>query len=390
MMGKGIAYVSAARGIEVWVKDASVEAARGAIAAADKILAKRVDKGEISEAKRQEILARIHPAETYAEMAHVDMVIEAVPENPALKAELTRSLEPLLRDDAIWASNTSTLPITGLADASTRPERFIGTHFFSPVDRMPLVEIIKGAKTSSTTLAQTLDYVMQIGKTPIVVNDSRGFFTSRVFSTFTREGVAMVGEGQDAASIEAAAIAAGFPVGALAVSDEVTLTLSLNNRRITREAYLAEGKTWHPHMADTVLERMVEGLERKGRTSGGGFYNFHADGTKSLWPGLTENFYKPDAQIPQQDKVDRLLFSYALESVRVLEEGVLDSVGDGNIGSVLGVGFPRWTGGVFQFFNHYGLQAAVERAEYLAKRYNNERFTPPKLLREKAASGELF
>lgn len=390
MMGKGIAYAAAARGIEVWVKDATQAQAEGARAHADQLLARRVEKGEIDEARRAQILARIHAAGRYEELAHVDMVVEAVPENPALKADVTRALEPLLRDDAIWASNTSTLPITGLAESSRRPQRFIGTHFFSPVHRMQLVEVIKGRLTADDTLAHTLDFVMQLGKTPIVVNDSRGFFTSRVFSTFTREGVAMIGEGQDAASVEAAAMFAGFPVGALAVLDEVSLALSFNNRLETLRAFAAEGRPLPKHGADDVMRRMLDEFGRKGRAAGGGFYDYPAGGQKTLWAGLAEHFLKPDAQIPQQDKIDRLLFCMAIESVRILEEGVLDSVRDGNLGSVLGIGFPRWTGGVFQFLNQYGLRRAVARAEYLAGRYGEDRFAPPKLLRDMAERGERF
>jgi len=382
MMGKGIAYVAAQRGIEVWIKDATLAQAQGAIAAADKLLAKREEKGEIDAARRQQILARMHAADSYEALAHVDMVIEAVPERPELKDQITRALEPLLRADAIWASNTSTLPITGLAKSSTRPERFIGTHFFSPVHRMQLVEVIKGAESSKETLAQTLDLVMQLGKTPIVVNDSRGFFTSRVFSTFTREGVAMLGEGQDPASIEAAALFAGFPVGPLAVLDEVSLALSYNNRLETLKAYAADGRPLPPHGADAVMERMLDEFGRKGRAAGGGFYDY-AEGGKQFWPGLAKHFVKPQEQYPQQDKVDRLLFCMAIEAVRILQEGVLDNPGDGNIGSVLGIGFPRWTGGVFQFLNQYGLDKAVQRAQYLAERYD-KRFAPPQLLIDRA------
>ncbi|QKH37333.1 enoyl-CoA hydratase/isomerase family protein [Achromobacter pestifer] len=390
MMGKGIAYVAALRGMDVWVKDATLAQAEGARTHADKLLAKRVEKGEMTETRRQDVLARIHAAAGYDELAHVDMVVEAVPENPALKADITRALQPLLRDEAIWASNTSTLPITDLAKSSSRAGRFIGTHFFSPVHRMQLVEIIKGAETSDETLAHTLDFVMQIGKTPIVVNDSRGFFTSRVFSTFTREGVAMLGEGQDPASIEAAAMFAGFPVGPLAVLDEVSLSLSYNNRLETIKAYAAEGRPLPAHGADQVMERMLEKFRRKGRAAGGGFYDYPADGQKVFWPGLAEHFLKPEAQIPQQDKIDRLLFCMAIESVRILQERVLENAGDGNIGSVLGIGFPRWTGGVFQFLNQYGLKNAVRRAEYLAGAYSQDRFSPPDLLRQLAEADGSF
>ncbi|MCY1504894.1 Fatty acid oxidation complex subunit alpha [compost metagenome] len=389
MMGKGIAYAAAARGVEVWVKDATLAQATGARDAADQLLAKREEKGEIDAGRRREIVGRIHPVERYEDLAHVDLVIEAVPENPALKAEITRSAEPLLADRTLWASNTSTLPITGLAKASGRPDRFIGMHFFSPVHRMQLVEVIKGEQTSKETLAHALDFVMQLGKTPIVVNDSRGFFTSRVFSTFTREGVAMLGEGQAPAAIEAAAAFAGFPVGPLAVLDEVSLSLSYNNRLETLAAHAAEGRPLPAHPADAVMARMLDEFGRKGRAAGGGFYEYPAEGGKVFWSGLARHFVRPGEQIPQADKQDRLLFSMALESVRILEEGVLDSAGDGDIGSVLGIGFPRWTGGVFQFLNQYGLHEAVARATHLAERYG-ERFAPPQLLKDKAAHGEQF
>ncbi|MDM0113608.1 3-hydroxyacyl-CoA dehydrogenase NAD-binding domain-containing protein [Variovorax sp. J22R133] len=389
MMGKGIAYVAATRGMEVWIKDATQALAQGAITAADKLLARREEKGEIDGARRRDITSRMHAIERYDDMAHVDLVVEAVPETPALKDEITCSAEPLLGHEALWASNTSTLPITGLAKASTRPERFIGLHFFSPVHRMALVEVIKGAQTSRETLAHALDFVMQLGKTPIVVNDSRGFFTSRVFGTYTREGAAMVGEGQEPAAIESAGLFAGFPVGPLAVLDEVSLSLSYNNRCETLKAHAAEGKPLPAHPSDAVMERMLGEFQRKGRASGGGFYDYPEGGSKHFWPGLAEHFLRPGAQIPQQDKQDRLLFCMAIEAVRALEEGVLDHVGDGNLGSVLGIGFPRWTGGVFQFLNQYGLDKSVARAAYLAERYG-ERFAPPQLLQDKAARNELF
>jgi 3-hydroxyacyl-CoA dehydrogenase/enoyl-CoA hydratase/3-hydroxybutyryl-CoA epimerase len=389
MMGAGIAYSAAARGIEVVVKDATLDQARRACDSADKLLAKRVEKGEIDDARRQQILGRIHPTDNYQDFAAADLVIEAVFENPALKAEVLQAAEPVLRSDAIWASNTSTLPITGLAANAKRPQSFIGLHFFSPVHRMPLVEVIVGKQTRDDTLAHALDFVAQIGKTPIVVNDSRGFFTSRVFSTFTREGVSIMGEGQHPASVEAAAMFAGFPVGPLAVLDEVSLALSYNNRLETLKAHAAEGRPLPSHPADAVMERMIGEFQRKGRAAGGGFYDYPAQGAKTFWPGLFTHYVRPDAQIPQQDVQDRLLFCMALESVRILQEGVLRSVGDGNIGSVLGIGFPRWTGGVFQFLNQYGLTQAVQRAEYLAKHYG-ERFAPPQMLKEKAAKNENF
>jgi 3-hydroxyacyl-CoA dehydrogenase/enoyl-CoA hydratase/3-hydroxybutyryl-CoA epimerase len=322
-------------------------------------------------------------------MAGCDIVVEAVLERPPLKAEVTQALEPQLANTAIWASNTSTLPITGLAEASTRPANFIGLHFFSPVPRMALVEVIVGKQTSQETLARALDFVAQIGKTPIVVNDSRGFFTSRVFSTFTREGVAMLGEGQIPESIEAAAMFAGFPVGPLAVLDEVSLKLSFTTRTETLKAYAAEGRPLLPHPADQVMERMLGEFGRAGRAAGGGFYDYPEGGGKVFWPGLVEHFPHAKEQAPQQDKRDRLLFCMALEAVRALEEGVLNTAGDGNIGSCLGIGYPRWTGGVFQFLNQYGLPQAVARAEELAAKYG-ARFAAPQLLKTKAERNEPF
>jgi 3-hydroxyacyl-CoA dehydrogenase/enoyl-CoA hydratase/3-hydroxybutyryl-CoA epimerase len=387
MMGKGIAYAAASRGIDVLVKDASPELAAGARVEADRLLAQREKKGEIDSTRRRKALEHINVADRYEDFAGIDLLIEAVPENPELKAQVTQAAEPVLPDGAVWASNTSTLPITGLAKASSRPANFIGLHFFSPVHRMQLVEVIKGAKTSQETLAHALDFVMQLGKTPIVVNDSRGFFTSRVFSTFTREGVAMLGEGQEPAAIEAAAVFAGFPVGPLAVLDEVSLSLSYNNRLETLKAHAADGRPLPPHPADAVMERMLE-LGRRGRAAGGGFYDYPPTG-KVFWPGLAQHFVRAGSPIPQSDLQDRLLFCMALESVRILQEGVLESAGDGNIGSVLGIGFPRWTGGVFQFLNQYGLQKAVQRAEALAALYG-DRFEPPRLLKEKARESHAF
>jgi 3-hydroxyacyl-CoA dehydrogenase/enoyl-CoA hydratase/3-hydroxybutyryl-CoA epimerase len=389
MMGKGIAYAAASRGVMVLVKDVAIAQAEKAVADADKLLARRVEKGEIDDARRRDVLSRIVPTDRYEDLAEVDLVIEAVPENPELKAQVTRDAEAHLPQHAFWASNTSTLPITGLSKASRRPQSFIGMHFFSPVHRMQLVEVINGRETSPETLAHALDFVMQLGKTPIVVNDSRGFFTSRVFSTFTREGVSMVGEGQVPAAIEAASMFAGFPVGPLAVLDEVSLSLSYNNRLETLKAYAAEGRPLAAHPADRVMERMLYEFERKGRAAGAGFYDYPSDGSKHFWPGLERHFPRDVPQISQDDKMDRLLFCMALEAVRILEEGVLSNARDGNIGSVLGIGFPRWTGGVFQFLNWYGLDRAVARAEYLAERYG-DRFAPPAMLRELAAAGGRF
>ena len=287
------------------------------------------------------------------------------------------------------ASNTSTLPITGLATAVQKQDKFIGLHFFSPVDKMPLVEIIKGELTSDETLARGFDYVMQIKKTPIVVNDSRGFFTSRVFGTFTNEGIAMLGEGVSAAMIENEARKAGMPVGPLAISDEVSMSLMNHIRQQTVKDLKAEGKEIPAHPAFAVIDLMLNEYKRPGKAANGGFYDYPVGGKKHLWPELKARFEKADGHISQEDVRDRILFIQAIETVRCLEEGVLLSTADANIGSIFGIGFAAWTGGALQFINQYGLPDFIARAQYLAEQYG-ERFDPPALLVEKAAKGELF
>ncbi|HLD68391.1 MAG TPA: 3-hydroxyacyl-CoA dehydrogenase NAD-binding domain-containing protein, partial [Pseudomonas sp.] len=325
-----------------------------------------------------------------ADFEGCDLIIEAVFEDRDLKANVTAAAERAALADAVIASNTSTLPITGLAEAVQQQEHFIGLHFFSPVDKMPLVEIIKGERTSDETLARGFDYVMQIKKTPIVVNDSRGFFTSRVFGTFTNEGIAMLGEGVSAAMIETEARKAGMPVGPLAISDEVSMSLMSHIRTQTRKDLEAEGKALPQHPAFEVIDLMLNEFKRPGKAAGKGFYEYPAaGGKKQLWPELKARFEKADAQISQEDVRDRILFIQALETVRCVEEGVLLSTADANIGSVFGIGFAAWTGGALQFINQYGARDFVARAQYLAEQYG-ERFLPPALLLEKAAKNELF
>ncbi|MGQ7958297.1 3-hydroxyacyl-CoA dehydrogenase NAD-binding domain-containing protein [Pseudomonas sp. SP16.1] len=389
MMGAGIAYVSAAAGIEVVLKDVSVEAAEKGKAYSAKLLDKKVSKGHMTAEQRESFLARIRATDSDADFAGCDLIIEAVFEDRALKARVSAAAEAAALADAVIASNTSTLPITGLATAVQKQDKFIGLHFFSPVDKMPLVEIIRGEKTSDETLARGFDYVMQIRKTPIVVNDSRGFFTSRVFGTFTNEGLAMLGEGIGAALIENEARKAGMPVGPLAISDEVSLSLMNHIRQQTLTDLAAEGKTIAEHPAFAVIELMLNEYKRPGKAAGMGFYEYPADGKKYLWPELKARFEKADAQIPQQDVRDRILFIQAIETVRCMEEGVLQSVADANVGSIFGIGFAAWTGGALQFINQYGVKDFVARAQYLAERYG-ERFLPPALLLEKAARGETF
>ncbi|WP_137817766.1 3-hydroxyacyl-CoA dehydrogenase NAD-binding domain-containing protein [Pseudomonas sp. 2FG] len=389
MMGAGIAYVSALAGIEVVLKDLSVEAAEKGKSYSANLLETKVARGQLSAEKRDGILARIKATDNDADFAGCDLIIEAVFEDRELKAKVTAAAERNALSDAVIASNTSTLPISGLAKAVQKQDKFIGLHFFSPVDKMPLVEIIKGEHTSDETLARGFDYVLQIQKTPIVVTDSRGFFTSRVFGTFTNEGVAMLGEGVSAAMIETEARKAGMPVGPLAISDEVSMSLMTHIRAQTIKDLQTEGKTMAQHPAFKVIDLMVNEFKRPGKAANGGFYDYPANGKKQLWPELKARFEKPDAQISQADVRDRILFIQAIETVRCVEEGVLLSTADANIGSVFGIGFAAWTGGALQFINQYGLQDFVARAQYLAEQYG-ERFEPPALLLEKAAKGEVF
>ena len=389
MMGAGIAWATASKGIPVVLKDVSQEAADKGKAYSKKLLDKKVSRGQMAQSKADEILGLIHATTDAADFAGCDLVIEAVFENRELKAKVTQEAEKYLAPNALVASNTSTLPITGLAQASANPANFIGLHFFSPVDKMELVEIIKGKDTTPETLARAFDYVLQIGKTPIVVNDSRGFFTSRVFGTYVNEGIAMLGEGVYPWGIEMAAAKAGMPVGPLAVTDEVSLSLCQHIRDQSRADMEAEGKPWQAHPAEAVIDQMLGEYKRAGKAAGAGFYDYPAGGKKQLWPGLAEHYVKPEKQIQFRDMRDRLLFIQAIETVRCFEEGVLESVRDANIGSIFGLGFAPWSGGAIQYINQYGVAQFVERAKVLAKRYG-ARFNPPQLLLDKAAKGEQF
>lgn len=387
MMGAGIAYSSAMKGIEVVLKDVSLESAEKGKAYSENIVNKKLQKKRISQEKADALLNAILPTDNAQQLAGCDLVIEAVFENRELKASVTQEAEAQLSTQAVFASNTSTLPITGLAQASKRPENYIGLHFFSPVDKMPLVEIICGEKTSDETLALAYDYVQQIGKTPIVVNDSRGFYTSRVFGTFANEGIAMLGEGIPAAAIENAAFLAGFPVGPLAVTDEVSLTLVEKIRKQTMLDLEAEGKEYTHHPAEKTVDKMVA-LERSGKLAGAGFYDYPSTenpvgAKKHLWSGLKETFEQADKAIDLNEIKDRMLYIQAIETVRCLEENVLTSVRDANIGSIMGIGYPVWTGGILQFINQTGLEAFIERAEHLHTTCG-ERFRVPALLKQMA------
>ncbi|HWI28528.1 MAG TPA: 3-hydroxyacyl-CoA dehydrogenase NAD-binding domain-containing protein [Stellaceae bacterium] len=387
MMGAGIAYVSALAGIEVVLLDIGAEAAEKGKAQSRALLQKRVEQKRMSESERDQVLARIHATTRFEDLAGAEMVIEAVFEDRAVKAEVTRKAEAVLGESAIFASNTSTLPITGLAEASARPENFIGLHFFSPVDRMPLVEIIRGRRTSDSCLARAMDYVRRIGKTPITVNDSRGFYTSRVFGTYVNEGLALLAEGVAPALIDNAGRMAGMPVGPLALADEVSIELMHKVRKQTRADL---GAQYRGNAAsEAVIELMVEKLGRVGKKSGKGFYDYSAEGKKRLWPGLAQHF-KPVSEQPDVEAVKRrLLYVQSVETARCLEEKVVLDPRDADVGSILGWGFPAYLGGTVSQVETVGLDRFVAECDHLAQRHG-ERFAPPKLLREMAAAGKRF
>jgi 3-hydroxyacyl-CoA dehydrogenase / enoyl-CoA hydratase / 3-hydroxybutyryl-CoA epimerase len=387
MMGAGIAYSTAIKGIPVVLKDVSVENAEKGKAYSQKLLDKRVSQGRMTAEKRDQVLALITATADAADLQGCDLIIEAVFENQELKAKVTQEAEQYLAEGGIFASNTSTLPITGLATASKDAKKFIGLHFFSPVDKMQLVEIIKGKETSADTLAKAYDFVQQIAKTPIVVNDSRGFFTSRVFGTFIQEGMRLLAEGVHPAKIEMAALKAGMPVGPLAIQDEVSLTLTEHVAGETRKALQAEGKDLPKTPVDEVVHTMIHELNRKGKAAGAGFYDYPENGKKHLWDGLSR--WQKDNSITEQDMIDRFLFVQALDTLRCYEEGVLESVIDANVGSIFGIGFAPWTGGAIQFLNQNGIEQSLQRAEQLAGQYG-ERFVPPQLLKDLAQRKEII
>jgi 3-hydroxyacyl-CoA dehydrogenase / enoyl-CoA hydratase / 3-hydroxybutyryl-CoA epimerase len=371
MMGAGIAFSQASRGIATVLKDVSVEAAEKGKSYTAKLTQKRVDKGQMSTEKQQGLLHLITPTASTADLQGCDLIIEAVFEQRELKALVTKEAEPMLAEGGFFASNTSTLPISGLAQASAHPAKFVGIHFFSPVDKMKLVEIIRGKQTDDETVARAYDYVQALGKLPIVVNDSRGFYTSRTFGTFVMEGAAMLGEGIPAPVIENAAMQAGMPVGPLAVLDETALSLSVHVLEQTRLDFQKEGKAYTAAPGEILVERMVKEHQRPGRAAGGGFYDYPEGGKKHLWPQLKPLFEKPGVAWDLQDIKDRLLYRQAVETARCLAEGVLTSAHDGNIGSIFGIGFPAWTGGALQYAYGMGLDVFEQRCAGLATRYGS-------------------
>jgi len=389
MMGAGIAYVSAKAGIDVVLLDVSVENAEKGKAYSATLLDKAIKRGRETEQGKQAFLAKIQTTTDVKDLASCDLVIEAVFEDRKIKADMTKKTEAVIAADAVFASNTSTLPITGLAQASERPANFIGLHFFSPVDKMPLVEIIVGEKTSKETLARGFDYVQQIKKTPIVVNDSRGFYTSRVFATYIMEGMKLLMEGQHPRSIEVAGLQAGMPVGPLALHDEVSLSLSWHIMEQTRKDFEAEGKPYAPHPATAGLKKMVVDLDRPGKKAGKGFYDYPANEPKHLWAGLKDAFPLAAQQLPQKDLIERLMFVQANEAAKCYEEKVVLTVADANIGSIFGWGFAPFQGGALQYINAYGVGNFVRRSKELAERYGDY-FAPAEILVKMAQDGKCF
>ena len=386
MMGAGIAYSCALVGWPVVLKDVSLEAAERGKGYSEKLVAKGVKRGSTTPAAGEALLERITPTADYNDLAGCDLIIEAVFESVALKQDVFQQATKIVEPDALLCSNTSTLPITELADGVERPGDFIGLHFFSPVDKMPLVEIIRGERTGDAALAKAFDVTVGLRKTPIVVNDSRGFFTSRVISTFLNEGIAMLAEGIDPQTIEQASAQAGYPAPVLQLMDELTLTLPRKIRQEARAAVEAAGGTWQPHPADAVIDRMIDEFSRPGRSAGAGFYSY-ADGQRAgLWPGLRTELGATNHDVDLAELSQRMLVIEALETQRCFDEGVLASVPDANIGSIFGIGYPAWTGGVVQYIEGFpgGVAGFVRRADELAAKHG-PRFDVPAGLRARAA-----
>ena len=374
MMGQGIAYSAAMAGIEVVLKDTTAQAANAGRAYSAKLLQARVEKGRMDAQAAQAVLARITATADSTALKGCDLIIEAVFEREEVKAAVLAEHQALLAEGGIWGTNTSTLPVTRLAQGAARPENFIGLHFFSPVDKMPLLEIVMGEKTSQASLARAFDFARQIGKTPIVVNDSTGFYTSRTIGTKMDEAVQMLAEGLDPVVIENMARAVGFPTGMLALYDEVKLSLALDIFDTQVAMGLRDPAQDPTPQARALLREMVQTHGRKGRAQGGGFYSYES-GTKTLWHGL-QAWRKEGAEIPLQDIKDRILFRAVLETLRCLDEGVLRSTQDANIGAIMGIGAPAWTGGYAQFVHTYGHDAFRQRCKELAEKYG-ARFLPP-------------
>ena len=389
LMGHGIAYASAISGMEVVMADISQLQLDNGLGRIKKILNDSLTKGFITEKKINKTLSNINATVDYSPLNECDLIIEAVYENRELKAEVIAKTEKYLSSDGILASNTSTILISRLAENAIKPEKFIGIHFFSPVHKMKLVEIIKGKKTNSKTLDQAVEFVTQINKVPIIVNDSSGFYTTRVFERYTREGMALLAEGNSAEVIESAAKKAGFPVGPLAVIDEISIELVEYIRSEMSHDLKTEGKELPLGPWDDVINVMMKKVNRTGRSGNGGFYEYPKKGKKFLWPDLKNCFPLSEKQLPVEEIIDRFYFSQVIESIRCYEENVITSVKDANVGSILGWGFPSEKGGTLQFVNDYGLINFKNRSYELAGKYG-DRFNPPEILEKMIEKSETF
>ncbi len=384
MMGAGIAYVTAKGGMDVVLLDRDLEYAEKGKGYSQKIVEKGVSKGKVTKEKGEALLARITPTTDYNDLKDVDMIIEAVFEDPDVKKDVIKKTEAVIGSDVIFASNTSTLPITGLAKNSERPDQFIGIHFFSPVDKMPLVEIIPGDESGDRSLAAALDYVRMIKKTPIVVKDTRGFYTNRVVPPYLGEAMIMVQEGIKPALIENAAKSLGMPVGPLALTDETSLSLGHMLMQSTKKEL---GDAYKPSGNEELLEKMVVELGRHGRKSGGGFYEYPEGGKKHLWPGLAEHFPLADEQPSLEETKERLLYAQLIPAAQCYAEGIVFDPQSADIGAIFGWGFAPWTGGPMSHIDTIGLETFVRKSESLAQKYGS-RFSPPQKFRDMAESGE--
>jgi 3-hydroxyacyl-CoA dehydrogenase/enoyl-CoA hydratase/3-hydroxybutyryl-CoA epimerase len=386
MMGGGIAYSAACAGVDVVLLDTSMELADNGRARIADLLAKEQIRGARSATDANAVLQRIHATSQFADLAGCEFIIEAVFEQRDIKEHVIRQAEAVLDERVVFASNTSTLPIAGLAALSLRPNQFIGLHFFSPVEKMPLVEVIVAKQTSNATLARALDLVGQLRKTPIVVNDSRGFYTSRIFGTFVHEGMRMLEEGVGPALIENSARMAGMPVGPLAVSDEVSIELLW---KVISQSAHDLGAAYVKPPGYSVVQRFVVTLGRLGRRHGGGFYEYPRGLPKRLWRGLSD-IYPPSLQQPGAEEIKkRLLYIQALESARCFEEGVMAHPADADLGSILGWGFPSWTGGTLSLIETVGLKTFVAECDRMAALYG-DRFGVSDWLRARAERDQTF
>ncbi len=386
MMGAGIAYVAANAGIEVVLIDAAQDAADRGRAYSEGLLDKGIARRKVTAEKKDEVLARIHATTDYAALAGCDLIVEAVFEDMKVKADVTARVEAAVGRNCIFASNTSTLPITDLAQASARPDQYIGIHFFSPVDKMNLVEIIRGKATGDVAVAKALDFVRQIRKTPIVVHDARFFYANRCIIPYINEGIRMVAEGVEPVLIENAAKLVGMPLGPLQLVDETSIDLGV---KIAKATKLAMGDAYPDAAVDTVLFAMAD-QGRLGKKSKAGFYTYDADGKReTLWDGLDAAYPVADLQPNLTDVQHRLMMAQVLEAVRALEDGVLTDIREGDVGAILGWGFAPWSGGPFSWLDMLGAAKAVEICDALTARHG-QRFATPKLLRDMAATGDSF